>query len=51
MRHLFLPCRVSAVIMFFLEAAVLGYCFERMSFLVKVSKYANNWVRFVVYLM
>ncbi len=37
--------------MFFLEAAVLGYCFERMGFLVKVSQYANYWVRFALYMM
>jgi hypothetical protein len=37
--------------MFFLEAAVLGYCFERMSFLVKVNKYINNWMRFVTYIV
>ncbi len=43
--------RIAAVIMFFLEATVLGYCFDRISFLVAVSKYVNSWMRFVLYLL
>jgi len=42
---------VCAVVMFFLEATVLGYFFERLAFLKSLNKYINNWIRFVVYLM
>lgn len=44
-------CSIAAVAMFFLEATVIGYCFERMYFLVALNKYVNNWMRFILYLM
>ncbi len=36
--------------MFFLEVSVLGYCVDKLAFLLAISKYMKNWVRAVLYL-
>ena len=42
--------RLSAVVIFFLEATVLGHCLERVSFLLVINKYIKNWMRAALYI-
>ena len=37
--------------MFFLEVTVLGACVDKLSFLVKITKYVKNWMRSALYIM
>ena len=46
----FLSFRVTAVVMFFLESSVLGYCVERLAFLLIINKYLQPWMRAVLYM-
>ena len=41
---------VSAVVMFFLELSVLGYCVERLSFLLVLNRYFKDWMRALLYI-
>lgn len=50
-KYILLPCRLSAVVMFFLEVTVLGVCVEKLSFLLKITKYMKNWMRAVLYIV
>ena len=43
--------RVSAVVMFFLEGSVLGYCVTRLSFLQVIGKYMKHWMRAALYMV
>jgi len=36
--------------MFFLESSVLGYCVERLAFLLIINKYLQPWMRAVLYM-
>ena len=42
---------VSAVVMFFLEASVLGYCVGRLSFLTVITKFMKHWMRAALYIV
>lgn len=43
--------RMSAVVMFFLEVTVLGVCVDKLSFLLRVTKYVKNWMRAALYIV
>ena len=50
------PCleilhRVSAVVVFFLEASVLGYCVGKLSFLTVITKFMKHWMRATLYIV
>ena len=52
LKHTLIPLhRVSAVVMFFLEASVLGYCVGRLSFLTVITKFMKHWMRAALYIV
>ena len=43
-------CRATSVVMFFLEASVIGHCVDKLAFLLAINKYLKHWHRAVLYI-
>ena len=43
--------RVSAVVVFFLEASILGHCVGKLSFLTAITKFMKHWMRAALYIV
>eukprot|EP00731_Ephydatia_muelleri_P024653 Em0016g924a len=40
----------TSVVMFFLEASVIGHCVDKLAFLLAINKYLKHWHRAVLYI-